>query len=146
MKKQKNLFSMLVLGSFLSVSFIYGYADRHMSGNNMRIITTPKYAKIMDKYIDWKIERGLDVEVDILSAEKGTKAILQKLQEKYNEEGLTYIVLVGDIDDIPSVMLAGYPSDPSYTLLEGDDLIGCALISRISVNSPAELENQSTRF
>jgi hypothetical protein len=53
---------------------------------------------------------------------------------------------VGDIDDIPSVMLSGYPSDPSYTLLEGDDLIGEALISRISVNTTAELENQLNKI
>jgi hypothetical protein len=146
MKLQKSLFSLLVLGSILSVFVIYGYAGQDLAGNKMLIITTPKYAKVMDKYIDWKIERGLDVEVDILSAEKGTDAIQQKLQEKYNEEGLTFIVLVGDIDDVPSVMLAGYPSDPSYTLLEGDDLIGDALISRISVNTPAELKNQLNKI
>jgi hypothetical protein len=147
MKKQKCLSFLIVLGALLSIFVIYGYADRSLDGNKMLIITTPKYAKVMDKYIDWKVERGLDVEMDILSAERGTEAIQQKLQDKYtDEEGLTYIVLVGDIDDVPSVMLAGYPSDPSYTLLEGDDLIGDALISRISVNTPAELENQLNKI
>ncbi len=127
-----------------------------LDGNKMLIITTPKYAKVLDEYIAWKIKRGLDVELDIQSAEKGAEAIQRKLQEKYDHEGLTYIVLVGDIDDVPSVMLPahasspyreeGYPSDPSYTLLEGDDLIGDALISRISVNTPAELENQLNKI
>jgi hypothetical protein len=125
---------------------IFGYADQALAGNKMLIVTIPKYAKIMDKYIDWKIERGLDVEVDILSAERGTEAIQQKIQDKYDRGGLVYIVLIGDIDDVPSVMLAGYPSDPSYTLLAGDDLIGDALISRISVNKPAELENQLNKI
>jgi hypothetical protein len=40
----------------------------------------------------------------------------------------------------------GYPSDPSYTLLEGDNLVGDALISRISVNTTAELENQLNKI
>jgi len=43
-------------------------------------------------------------------------------------------------------MIDGYPSDPSYTLLDGDDLIGDALISRISVNTTSELENQVNKI
>jgi hypothetical protein len=146
MKKQISLFFLLGLGILLNAFVIFGYANQALTGNKMLIFTTPEYAKVLDKYIDWKVERGLDVEVDILSAEKGTEAIQQKLQDKYDRRGLTYIVLVGDIDDIPSVMLSGYPSDPSYTLLEGDDLIGEALISRISVNTTAELENQLNKI
>jgi hypothetical protein len=130
--------------------------DQALTGNKMLILTTPKYAKELDEYIDWKIQRGLEVELDVQSAEQGAETIQRKLQEKYDHEGLTYIILVGDIDDVPSVMLpaqrsspyreGGYPSDPSYTLLEGDDLIGDALISRISVNTPAELENQLNKI
>jgi len=121
-------------------------ADQAFAGNKMLIITTSKYEKVLDEYIDWKVARGLDVELDVLSAEKGAEAIQRKIQEKYDNKGLTFIVLVGDIDDVPSVMLAGYPSDPSYTLLEGDDLVGDALISRISVNTLAELENQLNKI
>ena len=121
-------------------------SDQALAGNKMLIITTSKYEKALDEYINWKVKRGLDVELDVLSVEKSAEAIQRKLQEKYDNEGLTFIVLVGDIDDVPSVMLAGYPSDPSYTLLEGYDLIGDALISRISVNTPAELENQLNKI
>lgn len=146
MKQQRCLLFLLILGFFLSVFVIFGNADLSAAGNKMLIITTPKYARVLDKYINWKIKRGLDVELDILSAEKGAETIQRKLQEKYDHEGLTYIVLVGDIDDVPSVMLEGYPSDPSYTLLEGEDLIGDALISRISANTSDELENQLNKI
>ncbi len=104
-----------------------------LSGNKMLIITTPKYESALDKYVVWKKAGGLDVELDTESVEKGVDAIKQKLQEKYDSEGLMYIILVGDIDDVPSIMLRapnsspykeeGYPSDPSYTLLDGDDLM-----------------------
>ncbi len=175
MKKQKCLFSLLLFGSFLSASAIFAAlggglhpyksnplplndanADQPLAGNKMLIITTPKYGKYLNKYIDWKTKRGFDVELDIHSAEKGAETIQRNIQEKYDHEGLTYIVLVGDLDDVPSVMLPaypsnpyrkeGYPSDPSYTLLEGDDLVGDALISRISVNRPVELEIQLNRI
>jgi hypothetical protein len=165
MKQKKCLFSLLLFGFFLSSLVIFApvgeghhqnksnkppldapNAGQSMAGNKMLIITTSKYEKVLDKYIDWKIKRGIDVELDIQSVENGSEAIQRKIQEKYDHEGLTYIVLVGDIDDVPSDMLAGYPSDPSYTLLEGDDLTGDALISRISVNTPAELENQLNKI
>ncbi len=175
MKKEKCLFSLLLFGFLLSALVIFAAvgqghhshksneppldapnARQAMDGNKMLIITTPRYAKVLDKYIDWKIKRGLDVELDIQSADKGAETIQQKIQDKYDQKGLTYIVLVGDIADVPSVMLPayqsnpyrkeGYPSDPSYTLLEGEDLIGDALISRISVNTPDELENQINKI
>ena len=142
----KGVFPLFVLGFFLISSVIFGNADLSADGNKMLIFTTPEYAKVLDKYITWKIKRGLDVELDILSAQKGAETVQRKIREKYDQEGLIYIVLVGDIDDVPSVMLAGYPSDPSYTLLEGDDLIGDALISRISANTPSELENQLNKI
>ena len=122
MKKQKYLILLLVLGFFLSAFVISDQppldasdADHSLAGNKMLIITTSKYVKVLNEYINWKIKRGLDVEVDIQSAENGAETIQRKIQEKYDQEGLTYIVLVGDIDDVPSVMLARYPSDPSYT-------------------------------
>jgi len=153
MKQKTYLFSLIVLGFFLHTFAQSDRAplkasgpDHSFAGNKMLIITTPEYAEVLDKYIDWKVKRGLDVELDILSAEKGAETIQRKLQEKYDHDGLTYIVLVGDIDDVPSVMLAGYPSDPSYTLLEGEDLIGDVLISRISVNTLDELENQLNKI
>jgi hypothetical protein len=131
-------------------------ADQALTGNKMLIITTSKYETTLEEYVRWKKKRGLDVELDVLSAENGAEAIKRRLQGKYDNGGLTYIILVGDIDDVPSVMLQGfgsnpylkegYPSDPSYTLLDGDDLIGDALISRISVNTPEELENQLNKI
>lgn len=152
----KTLFVFVLAIFFGQNSWIFplGFfdADQSMAGNKMLVFTTSKYEKVLDEYINWKKKRGLDVEMDVVSAEKGAEAIQRKLQEKYDHEGLTYIVLVGDIDDIPSIMLPvyqsnpyrkkGYPSDPSYTLLEGDDMIGDALISRISFNTPAELKSQ----
>ncbi len=156
----KILFVFVLTIVFGQNSWIFSFerldADQSMAGNKMIIITTSKYEKVLDEYINWKKKRGLDVELDVVSAEKGAEAIYRKLQAKYNKEGLTYIILVGDIDDVPSLMLPayrsnpyraeGYPSDPSYTLLDGDDLIGDALISRISVNTPAELKNQLNKI
>jgi len=110
------------------------------------IITTSKYEKTLSDFIEWKRERGLDVEIDVQSAGRGVHVIQETLQDKYEETGLTYILLVGDIDDVPSPLYQGYPSDPSYALLDGDDFIGDAFISRIPVNTVGELENQINKI
>jgi hypothetical protein len=52
MKQQRCLFSLLVIGFFLSAFLTFANADLSMAGNKMLIITTSKYAKVFDKYID----------------------------------------------------------------------------------------------
>ncbi len=168
MNRFKHLKLFTIAGLVLCAFWLSGATgNRHLSpkpdpsegrvfGNKMLIISVPKYQSSLGEYIQWKKSRGFEVELDVLAAGKGAEKIRQKLQNKFDRGGLDYIILVGDIDDVPSLMLPdpaspetrreGYPSDPSYTLLEGDDLIGDALISRISVNTPAELKNQLNKI
>jgi len=116
----------------------------------MIIITVPEYRAALEEYIVWKRTRGIEVELDISSAAEGAEAIKEKIQEKYDTDGITYIVLVGDNDDVPGPLYSDppgyysrtYVSDPTYALLEGNDSYGDALISRISCNNITELQIQ----
>lgn len=147
---EKTLFVFALTIVFCQTSSVlpleFSGAAQVVGGNKMLIVTTSKYENVLEEYVNWKKKRGINVEVDAVSAEEGSESIKRKIQSIYENEGLTYIVIIGDIDDVPSIMLSGYPSDPSYTLLEGDDLIGDALISRISVNTVSELENQLNKI
>jgi len=109
--------------------------------NKMIIISVPKFEEELQNFISFKKSKGLDVELDISSALIGVDAVKNILINKFQNNGLTYIILVGDIEDVPSPYYLGAPSDPSYALLEGDDYIGDALVSRISVKSTLELKN-----
>lgn len=110
-------------------------------GNKMLIITTPVYSGELTEFVKFKKSKGFDVELDTKSASNGDSSVKSAILKKYKKTGLDYVILVGDIDDVPSPYFQGAPSDPSYVLLEGDDLIGDALISRISANSNSELKN-----
>ncbi|MFC1725015.1 C25 family cysteine peptidase [candidate division KSB1 bacterium] len=151
---KRNRFSQVVLLFAITIFFVIcknstesisnptlNKPDYDLTGNKMLIISTPEYETALSGFINWKKEKGLDVELDVSSAGKGINAVKTKLKEKYENDGLTYIILVGDIDDVPSPMYQGYPSDPSYALLDGDDFIGDAFISRIPVNNTTELHN-----
>ena len=110
-------------------------------GNQMLVISVPKYKEAVDEYLKWKKSRGLKVEADFTSATKGAEAVKARLKDKFNNTGLTFVIIIGDIEDVPSPYYMGAPSDPSYVLLEGDDYIGDALISRIPAKNPDECRN-----
>ena len=117
------------------------YSFDHFKGNKMMIITVNRYLDELQPFILYKRSLGMIVEVNTSSALQGVEAIKSAIQQKYSNGGLQFIILVGDIEDVPSPNYQGAPSDPSYTLLEGDDLTGDALISRISVKNNSELKN-----
>jgi hypothetical protein len=110
-------------------------------GNEMIIITKDKYLPALQPFVQYKTSLGMRVEIDTASAPLGVAAIQERLRRKYAAGGVQFIILVGDIEDVPSPYFQDAPSDPSYALLEGDDLIGDALISRLSVKNTAELGN-----
>jgi hypothetical protein len=110
-------------------------------GNEMIIITVDKYLSALQPFVQYKTSLGMRVEIDTAAAPLGVAAIRETLQRKYANGGVQFIILVGDIEDVPSPYFQDAPSDPSYALLEGDDLVGDALISRLSVKNTAELGN-----
>ena len=77
-------------------------------------------------FVAWKRERGLDVEVLPLSATGGTPpGVRRAIADRYAEpEGLTYVILVGDVQQVPTNVgsFHGADSDGLYALLAGDDL------------------------
>ncbi|MFA7420407.1 MAG: C25 family cysteine peptidase [Melioribacteraceae bacterium] len=118
-----------------------GIDFNRFKGEEMLIITVDKFVNELQPFINYKKSIGMNVVLNTFAAPVGVEAIKNAIQAKYEKDGLHFIILVGDIEDVPSPYFQGSPSDPSYALLEGDDLIGDALISRISVKSYAELKN-----
>jgi hypothetical protein len=112
----------------------------------MMIVTISEFQPVLTEFVNWKRGRGFDVEVHVIDDDSDPGEIQAVLQEKYDSSGLTHIILVGDIEHVPSHRFHSAPSDPSYALLEGDDYIGDALISRISVKNIRELRNQLNKF
>jgi hypothetical protein len=116
----------------------------------MFIITDPLYTDAIDEFYQWKLQKGVPIELHTLD-ETGYTAnqIKSFIQSAYDSpEGLTYIVLVGDIEDVPTLLgvVEGADSDPCYTKLAGNDNYPDALISRISAITPPAVEYQAYKF
>ena len=126
-----------------------GAAVAVSSGDTMLIITTSKYSATLQCFIQWKQSQGINVILDTTSASDGVSAIQNTIQSAYDTNGVTYVILVGNLQDVPSplvTLISQKPSDPSYVLLSGSDTVADAIISRILVDTTTELQIQLAKI
>jgi len=112
---------------------------------DMIIITPSEFMTAVEPLVTWKNRKGIPTTAYIYPDETGStpSEIKNFIQEIYDQTGtLTFILLVGDAEDIPPAAgyagWSGYPADPVYTLLAGDDEYPDAFIGRFSVETPEE--------
>lgn len=114
---------------------------------DMIIITTSEFMSAVEPLITWKNRKGIHTTSYLYPDETGSTAIEIKnfIQQIYDQTGtLTFILLVGDAADVPPATgyagSPGYPADPVYTLLDGNDEYPDAFIGRFSVETAEEAE------
>jgi hypothetical protein len=108
------------------------------------IVYPTVFANQITPFYNWKIEKGTPTLLAEYPTQTGTGAAALKtyIQNLYNSaEGLTYIILVGEANQIPylSGVYEGAPSDPCYVKLAGSDAYPDAYISRISPTNATNL-------
>lgn len=111
---------------------------------SLLIVTAPEYYEVLEPLVEWKIQSGIKTTV-VSTNETGTtsKAIKSFISDYYTlNPDLTFIILVGDSDKIPSHTY-GYIwgedrwSDSYYGQLSGgeNDFYPEALVGRFSGNA-----------
>jgi len=113
---------------------------------NILIIAADEYSEAIQDYVNWKHEKGIQTEL-VLMSEIGTTAtqVQTFIQNYYDTEELSYILLVGDADDVPTMSVSGQDSDNGYVYLAGDDGYADVFIGRFSGNSVADIATQVLR-
>jgi gingipain R len=116
----------------------HGYGD----SERMLIISGDSYANAAANLASWKRERGYDVEIVTMSDLGGNLLGMKETISQYyfSEQGLAYLILVGDVDTVPTNFgnYQGADSDGMFGLLSGDDLYVDILISRLPARSAGE--------
>lgn len=110
---------------------------------NMIVITTGEFQPAVEPLVEWKNRKGIKTDLYIYPTDTGPsvddiKSFIQNIYD--SEEGLAYILLVGDSEDVPpgrcnTAGAVGEASDPVYTLLAGEDEYADAMIGRFSVSN-----------
>lgn len=132
------------------------YANRFINYNNsadryelineigsMLVIYDAQYLNVLQPWITWKKEKGINVILQDVSSINSVSAIRDFVSNIYTHNDLTYLVLVGDEDQVPTELVnnsggSGY-CDPCYGYINGNDSYSEIFVGRLLVHNPAEL-------
>lgn len=118
---------------------------------NMLIITNDSFYSAMQPLLYWKRQKGIPTRLIKLSAVGSTAADVKSyIQNAYDTDGVTFILLVGDADQMPYLTgtvgnVVGKASDPRYALLAGSDSYPDAFVSRFPAQTSAEASTMVNR-
>ncbi|MGB9722184.1 MAG: C25 family cysteine peptidase, partial [bacterium] len=111
---------------------------------NMLIITGDAFYDNLQSFVFWKRKKGIPVEICSVSViGNNSTAIKNKIQSKYNSEGVTWVLLVGEANIVATIG-GSYDEtcDPLYGYLAGGDNYMDAFICRFSASSDNEVDIQ----
>jgi len=115
-------------------------------GDKMLIICPSNWIPLLSPFVDWKTRRGLEVEVvDVVAAGSTASGIQQFIAQRYSAQGISFVLLVGDAAQCPTLSAQGGASDPSYGYLLGSDAYPEVMIGRFSAESDEDVVTQVQR-
>ena len=99
----------------------------------------------MEPFVEWKNKKGIPTEITGSNQFASVTDIQNYINTYYYENNLTYLLLVGDVAQIPTPIINGASSDPTYGFIDGNDSFSEIIVGRFSANNPAELQTQIDR-
>jgi hypothetical protein len=123
--------------------------DRYVSVpevGNMLIITYDAFHSAVQPLVDWKNQMGIPTTiVDVSAIGSSATQIKSYILNLYNTDGLAFVLLVGDVAQIPYYNNGG-ASDPSYGFLAGSDYYPEVFTGRLSAENLTQVSSQVTKF
>jgi hypothetical protein len=111
------------------------------------VICPTQYLTTIQPYVDWKRQKGFTTDLVEFSTIGTTAAAIQTyIQNRYNQDNsLTFVQLVGDAAQMPTLSSGGGGADPVFSLVAGTDSYPDIFIGRFSAENVAQLQTQVTR-
>ena len=120
--------------------------DYLVDHGNMLIISYGSFIETVQPLADWKNRKGIPTEiVNISDIGTSSSSVDSYVQNYYNDNGLTFLLLVGDIAQMPSPSVSGSASDPSYGFISGNDSYAEVIVGRLSGSTPSQIQTQVER-
>lgn len=115
------------------------------SNGRMLVIAPASYLAELQPLVDWKRSIGIHTTlVDLATIGTTSTAVKTFIQGVYGSTNLSFVLLVGDIAQMPSFSFSGGAADPLYSLMTADnypDLI----VGRFSAETTAQVRTQVQR-
>lgn len=111
------------------------------------VIKHSMFDATIQPWVDWKRQIGFNVTVvDVTVAGPSANNIKTYIQNYYNANSdLMFVQLMGDAPQIPTLTSGGGGSDPSFSLVAGNDSYPDIYIGRFSASSVADMQTQILR-
>lgn len=141
---------------FLNYYNLDGGNNKFGSGEKMLIICPPAYYDTLQDFKDWKDFIGISTEIATTS-QTGTSSseIKSYIKNYYNTNGLDYVILAGDSDDVATHIFSkhisqggleyGRASDQEYSYLVGNDCVSDIFVGRFPAASEIQLEEMTEK-
>jgi len=140
-------FNQVYLNHFINYANNSRYTPVEEEGN-MLVICYDDWTDEMQDFVDWKNTIGRSCEMVTVTDAGGTaSAIATYVENYYNDNGLTYLLLVGDATQVPTNSGGGLggDSDNAYAYILGSDHYLDFFVGRFSAESAADVETQVQR-
>tara|TARA_Y100001970_G_scaffold50742_1_gene64211 strand:+ start:17866 stop:21162 length:3297 start_codon:yes stop_codon:yes gene_type:complete len=146
MDKIDNEYKNIYTNHFLNFENESTRFDYLVDQGNMLIISDGNFMSEMQPLVDWKNKKGIPTEiVNVSSIGTSASSISSFVENYYNSNGLTFLLLVGDIAQIPSTIVSGSASDVSYGCISGNDFYPEVIVGRMSGSTPSHIATQVER-
>jgi len=117
---------------------------------SMLIISHGEFMDEMQSFVDWKNYKGIPTQIVDIADVGDENDMAQFIENQYNENGIAFVLLVGDIDQIETIRRSNgagsnSPSDNSLTFVAGDDFYPDLIIGRFSAETGEHVETMVNR-
>ncbi len=139
---------LIEMSSIYNSVFINNKVSKNVGINqfgDILLITTARDTSAIAPYIQWKREKGFNVEQQVVATGTNVKSLIQQRYTANNN--ILYAVLVGDWADLKSdIGPQNGPTDPQLGCVVGTDNVADIIIGRISAGSSTDVTNQINKF
>ncbi len=120
------------------------------------IITADRFQQAVEPLAAWKRKKGYQVHVTTVTDVGGTQAKIKAyIKDAYSKGTMTsYVLFVGDHEDIPGYEIVGHPyhgnnhrwhTDYEYALVDGEDRYADVVIGRLPGDTEAQITTMVNR-
>ena len=116
----------------------------------MLVVCYGEFMQGMQPFVEWKNYKGIPTEMVDVADIGGSDEIEAFVETKYYDDGIAFVLLVGDIAQIPSPRYSdgagsNSPADPSYGFVAGSDYYPEIIIGRFSAENTSHVGTMINR-
>ncbi len=109
---------------------------------SMLVISYGAFMPAVQPFINWKIAEGIETNIVDVATIGNAAAIKTFVKNYYTEHGLSYLVLVGDHQQVPAYQENSGYSDNSYSYVAGTDHYPDLFVGRFSGENATHITTQ----